>query len=343
MLAEMCHRFEQQGETDNLYHFLTTSAALRKVPVLLLIGAAHESHLTVEGWAGAVFVFEYKAFGVGLKLYASADYTGRRNVFGPVQDRAWLAATALRTLIEQGAHIAFAAFQTPFVPESILHRVLQSDEQGGTWSIWEREVPLYLRIESTFDATLLHVGKKTRINLRLYRRRAEADLGAVFVPDFRPTLAEFLAFNRIACFPIPENVAQARFAGHQTLKHPFMSAVRAADGRLLSVVGGWYRHDAAEIEWQLNRADLPEYSLATLMRSYFIEHAIGLGLKRLYMEGGTQQAIQNSFVRQSVADLTVMRSSVYVKLLQRFAQRVLPKDNYLRLLLGKSDLRWERW
>ncbi|HEY0786668.1 MAG TPA: hypothetical protein VGD62_12420 [Acidobacteriaceae bacterium] len=343
VLEELCRLNDQLGEADNLGHFLTTPAALRKKPCLVLLKPEPQDACpTVQGFVGALLLFEYAVYGVGLKIYASSDFSGRRNVLGPEQLRARFCIEAWSVLRRRGAHIVFVDFQvcgsrdtTSLAIPGMLRKATRGRAQ---WALLESIFPMYLRLLPTVDATLAGIGQKTRANLRYYKRRAERELGCCFVPQAELDLEEYLAFNRVAAFSVPEAVAAARYAALQTLKSPWVCGLRSSDGRWLSIVTGWKRHTALEIEWQMNRADLPRYSLATVMRSYVIEHAIAEGFERLYIEGGTQQALQNSFERERVLELTVLRRSLYARLVQRFARQFFPADNHLGRILGSTDL-----
>jgi hypothetical protein len=116
--------------------------------------------------------------------------------------------------------------------------------------------------------------------------------------------------------------------------------LRASDGRILSLVAGWKRHNTMEIEWQMNRADLPGYSLSTVMRSYLLEHAIAQGFERLYMEGGTPHSIQSAFQCEVATELIAVRSTLHARLLGQLVQRVFPRDNHIVELFRNPDLEW---
>jgi hypothetical protein len=122
-----------------------------------------------------------------------------------------------------------------------------------------------------------------------------------------------------------------------------LRGIRDREGRWLSLVGLRRQNRFAEIDWQMNRADLPAHSLATVLRSYLIEHEIAQGSTRLYIEGGTPQPIIRSFAKRRIAELTVRRDSWYVRLLERFASVVFPPKNYVGQTLINPDLHWKRW
>ena len=344
LLAELCELTGQSGEADNLEHFLTTAAALRKRPCMILFKPISEEYApTVGGYSGAVVLFEYLAAGVGLRIYATSDFSGRRNVIGQAWDRARLCVDTWTELRRRGAHAVFFNYQAS---STRTHRLDEIAELVGhshvrsKWSLLETEFPMYLPLASTIDATLARIGQKTRANLRYYKRRAEVELGCTFVAEATLSLAEYLAFNRVGAFPVPDQVAAARYKARSTLKQPFRSGIQTGDGQWLSVVTGWKRGRSLEIEWQINRADLPRYSIATVMRAFLVEHAIAQGFERLYIEGGTQQPIQQSFQKETVQELTILRRSAYAWGLHRFAQRIFPKDNHLGRILAASQVPW---
>jgi hypothetical protein len=343
LLESLCELSNQKGELDTLHHFLTTSVALRKVPCLALLAATDDEAPAIAGYSGAVLFFEYRLLGKGLRLYATSDWTGRRNVLGPAALRPRFAATACRMLIDNGAHIVFVAYHAPdrgpLSPE--LASLLRGTTRKGQWSVLRRDVALYLPLKSTFDDTLARIGQKTRANLRYYRRRTEATFGCKWVPHVTMTEKQFVDFNRRCSFPVGDTVARERYAGMKTHKRPFLSGLCAEDGQWLALVMGWYRHNAVEVEWQMNRSDLPEYSLSTVLRSFLIEYAIQQGFERLYIEGGTQQSLQNAFVVEDVHDLTVITGSLYSRSIRRYAHRVFPEDNRLSCLLQEHTLEWQ--
>ena len=204
----------------------------------------------------------------------------------------------------------------------------------------EGEMPLYLPLCPTFDQTLARIGQRTRSNLRYYRRRSELDLGSRFVPEVEIDRDAFLAFNRECTYAVTEELADWRYGTLRKMPNTMLRGMRDRDGRWLSLVGmrGNGRH--VEVDWQMNRADLPASSLSTVMRSYLIEHEIGRGTTRLYIEGGTPQPIGRSFLKERVAELTFKRRSPYVWLLQRLASEVFPEKNRLAQILTDPAACW---
>ena len=219
LLADFASRCEQTGEADSLYHFLCTPDALKKRPALVLIGRGAASPVDSHGTpilaelAGIVLVFEYLGLPrrntLPTRVYATTDGTGRRHVLAPPGQRARITGLGVRALVEAGARIVQLDFSetysdrsdppalTPASPDTDSARqqeaILKAFREGAKplprshWNLNRRVVQLHLPLLSSFDETLARIGQKTRANLRYYRRKAEAELGAEFVPDVRST------------------------------------------------------------------------------------------------------------------------------------------------------------
>jgi len=361
-LVSLARRTNHAGEVDSLAYFLSTPDAVRKIPHLLLMG---DPRYGTKRPIAAALLFEYRTPFGGSRVFATSDGSGRRDVLAAPEMRARTAAFAARTLLRRGAHIVHLAFcpnhldcddqrdlnsgalPAPYQPNENIRETVEAElhdrEHPGKleWALRELEIPAYLPLLPTYDATLARIGKKTRSNLRYYRRRSEQDLGSVFVADPNLSLADFLAFNRECTYAVSEELAIFRYVAAQTQSNHVIRGVRDANGRVLSLVGTRRQNGFVELDWQMNRADLPAYSLATVMRAYLIDHEISLGSTRLYIEGGTPQFIAGSFLRQTVSEITVLRKSHYVNLLRHFAPRVFPPKNYIGQTLRSFDLQWK--
>jgi hypothetical protein len=116
--------------------------------------------------------------------------------------------------------------------------------------------------------------------------------------------------------------------------------VRDRDGRWLAMAGLRRQNGFAELDWQLNRADLPAASLCTVFRSFLIDYEISAGSTRLYIEGGTNHALGLSFLRQRVTDLAVKRRSVRVGLVERFGASLLSETSCVRETLQHPGFEW---
>jgi hypothetical protein len=182
---------------------------------------------------------------------------------------------------------------------------------------------------------------RTRRNLRYYRRKVEADLGGVFVPQVKASRDEVLAFNRHCMYAVPAQVAGWRYDSLKELSQPIFMGMKDRNGEWLSLLGGRRYLDRSEILWQMNRDGLATYSLGTAMRSYCIEHEIEQGARRLYTEGGTAHAMRFSFVEEGLTDLTVVRRTLAAKAMRKLAQRYISPDNELSKMLSATGLDWQ--
>ena len=52
------------------------------------------------------------------------------------------------------------------------------------------------------------------------------------------------------------------------------------------------------LHWQMNAAGYEKLSVGTAMRSYFLEHEVGRGAKKLIYYGGTPHSMGHSFERK---------------------------------------------
>ncbi len=354
MLAAFARTTGQMGEADSLSYFLSTPDAVKKTPCLLLIKDGNDSACSLSG---AVLLFEYRCAVAHSRVFATIEGSGRRGVLAQPEMRARIAGIAARTLMAQGAQIVHLAFSETHhsdgnrdeVDEGTACETIAAELTNGAgsvssseWTFKEYPIPSYLPLFRDFDETLARLGRRTRSNLRYYRRRAEKDLGSYFLDAPRITREEFLAFNRECTYAVTDALAGFRYDVLQSQPNHGIRGVRDRDGRWLSLTGIRRQNGFVEMDWQMNRAGMPAASLATVLRSYLIEDEIARGSTRLYMEGGTPQPILRSFLRQRVSEVTVRRRSAYVRLLARFAPRIFPPRNYIGTILRDESLQWNR-
>ena len=92
------------------------------------------------------------------------------------------------------------------------------------------------------------------------------------------------------------------------------------------------------MDWQMNRAGLPELSPTTLMRGYLIEHEIAVGTTQMLFEGGTPHPMNSAFREELVTDLVGTPSSMTSALLMKYVPRFLPEGNFLKQTLLSPSL-----
>ena len=347
VLAELSARCGQPGVMDDVGYFLSKPGTLTRVPHLLLFSKAAEldlKRLTADDLLGAVLLYRYMVLGCGIGMFSTNDRSGRGTLVAPEGLRSAMAAMASRSLLDRGVLAVLISFRDE---DSANHKELDkseslsratADDRTARWAWRERETPDYLPLEETFDATLAKIGTRTRRNMRYYRKRAEAELGCVFVPEVQISKREFLDFNRECMYAVPAKVAAWRYESLKYLETPLLMGIKDWKGRWLSLLGGRRHHEGTEILWQMNRSGLSVYSLSIVMRSYFMEHEIAHGMTKLYMEGGTAHPMRFSFVSDKVTDLVVLRRSRLGLVLPRLAHLFIKPDNELALMLLDKSL-----
>lgn len=358
LLVEMSLRYDQQGAMDHLEYFLTAEDSLKKTPHLVVVGARVElDGVLSEEPIGALLIYEYRVFGCGSGIFCTDDTTGRRTLIAPADHRLLVAKLAGEALLQSGALVVFQSFMeiaseaeeqrpAPILSQSLISspsRSVRQTRRRAEFATVVREIPSYLPLESTMNATLAKIGQRTRSNLRYYRRRAESQLGCTFVEDVRISRFEFKRFNRQCTYAVKDEMAGWRYDSIGTVPGMFLCGIKDRNGHWLSMVGARRYYDMVEIDWQMNRDDLPAYSLSTVMRACFIEQEICHGTRRMYIKGGTPHAMRFSFATDRVRDLIVLKRSLLVSLLRRIALRFLPKTNSLMLMLTQPDLEWQPW
>ena len=119
--------------------------------------------------------------------------------------------------------------------------------------------------------------------------------------------------------------------------------LRAANGQWLSLVGGRTHHGITHIEWQMNRADMPAYSLSTAMRYHLLEHEVARGTNRIFFIGGTSHSMRSALVPFRVVDLVVVRSRLPRWLMRRLSRASAIRTNFVGAMLASDTLEWRSW
>jgi hypothetical protein len=343
MLVDLSLRTGQMGAMDALGQFLVAPSARRKQPYLLLVGlrdGVEPIAATANDVDGAVLIFEYRVAGCGTRVFATDDVTGERTVIAPLEIRARVAEMACRKLLQMGA---IAAVISLLGSAEATRRPIAEGSEACRIATRRRSEPRYLALSGTFDSTLASLGDSTRRNLRRYRRRLERDFGARFVARVEMGRDEFLAVNRASTHPLEQAVAAWRYHLLAEVPQPVFCGVRAADGQWLSLLGGRRRPGVIDIDWQINLAGLPRYSLSTAMRSFLLEHEIAQGTGRMMFVGGTPHSMRHSFVFADAVDVMVQQRSATAWLLRKLSRWLLPGKNFLGQALRDKSLSWTPW
>jgi len=345
VLNEFCHLCDQDGRMDDLLYFFHKPGLLPSRPHLYLLlkeAATDLGQLKSSDLIAAVLLYEYQFASIGLKAFTVVDRTGGA-LIAPPEIRILIAARMRDIFIKRGAHVAFLTVDATGheSPEAELSEGSQG-KNSHLWKIRHRHYPSHLELKDTFDDTLATINKKTRTNLRYYRKRAEAELGAHFLPEISVSEDELIAFNKECSYAVSDDVVRWRFKSHKLLQGPFMMGIKDKDNRWLSILAGRRVEDRTELLWQLNRNDMgQQHSIGTVMRSYYIEEEIKRGSRRLSSDHGTPHPMTNSFVHRDLYDIAVVRSPLR-KLFTRAGTKYLHNDNPLAELLADETQPWHK-
>jgi hypothetical protein len=350
VLTEFSRRCEQEGALNDVRYFLSKPGALKRIPHLILVWRSTESpsrDLTADDLVGAVLLYKYTLAGVGIGMYTTNDRSGRGTLLAAPELRSNVAEGVSRWLMQRGAIAVLISYRDGKGVAQV--KTAGGDKLPATampkrkkkeplWARRAREIPDYLPLAKTLDATLANIGQRTRSNMRYYRRRAEKDLGCTFFPAVQMDHDQFLAFNSECMYAVADRVATWRYESLKALSQPILIGIKDKDGRWLSLLGGRRQDADTEILWQMNRNDLLTYSLSLVMRTYFIEHEISGGMTRMYIEGGTSHPMHFSFVKTRVMDLIFLRRSRFGALIPGLSKRFIKQDNQLAHMLHDESL-----
>ena len=352
LLLELGRMCGLASAMDDLGYYLSRLGVLKKMPHLLLMarsGAVTSvATLRAEDLIGAVLLYEYRTFGQSTSTFATDDTTGYRNLIALPGFRAEVAGEAIRHLMRRGAHVVLVSFQEENEsagPEisSIDPLLVQPGVSSQLFTTRRRPVLGYLQLMPTFEESLASLGSRTRNHLRYYRRRAEKEIGCTLESPASISRGDFLALNRGCSYAVTDEVAGWRYDSLRHLDKPVFLGMRDRDGQWLSLTGGRRSGDRTDIFWQMNREDLPSFSLSTVMRSYLIEHEVALGSRRLYFEGGTIHSMRHSFVPEQVTDVVTRRRSTRAYLVGKLSRHIMPQHNMLPQVLSDETLPWSSW
>lgn len=353
LLESLAERCGQPGAMHWLSYFLDPAVMGRRVPYLVLLlrpELGKDKTLSAADVKAAALFFEYSIFGMRTGAVAHArsttgDAIGFSSIVAPRGQRTRVAAIAARALAKRGAHLVLATYEETESTGNLASLPLWP---GMLSAVRQRRIGRTLRLLPTLEATLAQMGKSTRFNLRYYRRRLEKTMRCEYVPDAVQALQgeDLQALNTSSLNPVDAAEFERRVRSASDLPGSFLSGLRDANGRWLSLMGGWRQGSTTTLFWQMNISGLERHSISTVMRSFFLEHEIARGAQRLLIYGGTPHTMHHAFEKESVADLIVRRKSLKGQLLfwalrfARHGERLGLKSNFLASTLQDPALVW---
>jgi hypothetical protein len=333
-LSDLAERCGQSGVVAYLPFFLSACRFGAKIPhVLLLPDSAGELQ-------AAVLLYEYGIGRASSGIFVPADHCGERTVIAPEPLRSLFACRAAEFLIDRGAHLVFLALRNGDFKSADFATSSDLRSSSRTCATRRRIVLRTLRLASTLDATLAGLGSHTRRNLRHFRRLAESEFGATFVPEADLFESDFLALNRQSLYPVVPWVVRWRFRYARNMPGSIFAGLQTRDGRWLSMIGGRRRNGTTYIDWQMNLKDFPCFSLGTALRAYLLEHEIARGTQLLTFEDGTPHSMNRAFVPENVTDLLLARRSLSPDILRKVAAHIPLKHNVLAGTILDDTLVW---
>ena len=353
LLESLAERCDQAGAMNALSYFLAASSFKGKKPCLVLIvesGAMNTSQPGDLSFGGesvhaAVLLFEYRVFGLPTGAFCTDDWGGFRTVIAPETEREAVSAMAAEALLRKGAQLALISYG--HLPRKG-RTAAPSLNLPVLWATRKRKKAMTLLLEPTLQATLATIGKSTRFNLGYYRRRLHAVTQCELIGDIRGLVPEHEldVINRASLNPIQPSELRMQYKSACNSPGGFLLGLRSAQGQWLSLIGGWRQRDVTVLHWQINAAGYEKLSIGTAMRSYFLEHEIQLGARKLIYYGGTPHSIGNSFMREEVTDLMVRRRSLHGAALHGVGRVLAFLRSYVRInsqlvqAIGSDEFVW---
>jgi len=347
LLENLAARCDQPGAMNWLRYFLSGQSAKRKHPWLVLLtrAGAYSTQLQLDDVWAAVLFSEYRVLGVPTKAFSTNDLAGMRTVVAPVEWRQAAAAMAIEALMARGAHSVLVSYDNAGRESG---RPAGRWGRNMQWAMRRRATGQTLLLAETYDATLAKLGKKTRFNLRYYRKRLLKRMPAEFIEDVRGMLsdADLIALNAASLNPIEKSECLLQYESACRLPGGFLLGLRGAEGEWLSLLGGWRQGDRTVMHWQINAEGYEKDSLCTVMRSFFVEHEVLRGTRGITFYGGTPHSMAHSFEQEETWDLVVRRKSLKAAAFQLAAslfaspQGLTRRINFLARTLCVDDLEW---
>jgi hypothetical protein len=343
-LVRLAERCGQPGAMHWLQYFLKKAADDARTPFLVLLRGDGTAPGELEA---AALLFEYRVFGVRTGVFSTADAVGYSSVLAPACERTGFAARAAHALVDAGAQVVLATFEGEAGQ-------VRPDLLGGPrpllYATRQRSLRRTLVLQKTMEATLASLGKKTRFNLRYYRRRLEGEMGCEFMPKAAEALrtADLGAINQTSINPVSDSEFQRRVQSASDLPGTFLCGLRGPDGQWLSLAGGWRESGTTVLFWQMNRAGYEKFSLGTVMRSYLLEEEVRRGARELVIYGGTPHSMRHAFQDQPLGDVVLRRKTVRAALLVGLSRRLARPDgaagrtSFLASTLHDPSLAWMR-
>ena len=236
-------------------------------------------------WGVALLTFR-RLRGMPFGLATGGNLAGQGSVIAQHGDQVAVLEAATRFLLRRFlAPVVKFSLLLPYPVASLATPV--SSATVGRWRL--REVRLRLSLAGGMPAVMARLSYKMRRNVRYYRRRAETQLGWVFVPAMTRDQRQnaVAALHGEAPYPTPARQAWLREALMQDMAGGFAVGLHDASGKWVSYLTGWRTPGGTYVDWQLNSEAHESASVSTVMRAYLLEHEAARGSPSIVFVGLT--------------------------------------------------------
>lgn len=282
----------------------------------------------------AVLLYQRRYCGIPTGVIKGGNGSGDGVVVAPLPLRmAALQAVLAKVLSLPLTHTVLVAARGVDAQPASVRPQLELDAQ---WRA--RDVETNLSLAGGFAGFLSRLRPRSRRNYRYFRRRAESELGVVFVPSLTNAEARQAVkeLHGVSMFPVPRARAMRFQTAIQGTPGSFAMGVRDGSGRWLSYIAGWRHTDATFVEWQLNHHELASASLSTVMRTYFLEHEALAGVAEIVFVGGTSAALARYCKPDCCFDIVAMRPGLRGLVVRQLVTRLRPQSQLALQLRGGS-------
>jgi hypothetical protein len=240
---------------------------------------------------GLMYVTQHFLHGVGTGFGVGGDFVGRGLLLCATEDETFVLNAAIRCLIDSGIHSLHLRMQ-PRVECDL--RGLPSNRYVTAWfdaCIAGDRVGL----PESFESLVSKFGRRTRKNISQHRRMC-SDAGYRYVPQVSADqyAAAMQRLNAASPFPVTSH-RQSRDERILALHQDLRVGMVGSDGTLVAVLCGFLRNERFYLLTQANDSSLARLSLSLVLRTYLMEHLIGIGVKQLQVTGGSSLALGRYF------------------------------------------------
>ncbi len=271
---------------------------------------------------GAVLLYRRQARLVPLRLIKGGNRAGDGLVIAAPGRRAEIVQAAVRHVLTN-----------PWVQMAFIS--MRGDGPAATRARLTRAVSTHLPLAGGYEAALMRFGRRTRRNLRYYRRQAE-EAGVEFVAQLTPeqSLEAVQHLHISSAYPVQTGSAMRLEAAIRGTPGALAMGLRRR-GVWLSYVSGWRQAEGTYIEWQLNDAEAGTLSLSTVMRAYLLEHEAHTAPQLVFV-GGSSAGLGRYCTPAYCTDLLIARPGLTGMLAQHAMARLRPHSAVGQLIRAPS-------